>query len=106
MFRHVVLYAYQPQYSDTEINKVYDELDQISARLSGRISYTWGKYSSHEGRNKGYTHCLVTDFSDLEARNAFIDDEVRIEFSKREVLPKMVNGVDSIISFDFEWQDF
>ncbi len=105
MFRHVVLYTYQSHCSDDEIKKVYEELDRISARLPGRISYTWGKYSSHEGRNKGYTHSLVTDFDSVEARNAFIDDEVRIAFSKKEVLPRMINGVDSIVSFDFEWND-
>jgi hypothetical protein len=103
MFRHIVLYGYKAEYSEVEIGKVYTELEQISGRLPGRISYSWGKYNSHEGRNKGYTHALITDFIDEYSRNLFIDDEVRIAFSKREVLPKMINGVDSIISFDFEW---
>lgn len=105
MFRHVVLYTYKEECTDEEIQKVYEELDEICGRLPGRLTYTWGKYDSHEGRNKGYTHCLVTDFEDEAARNAFIDDEVRIEFSKREVLPRMVNGVDSLVSFDFVWKD-
>mgnify|MGYP000667996548 CR=1 FL=1 len=103
MFRHIVLYTYKSEYSDTEIANIYDQLDKISARLKGRISYTWGKYSSHEGRNKGYTHALITDFIDMDARNSFIDDPVRIEFSKNEVIPRMIDGVNSIVSFDFEW---
>lgn len=103
MFRHIVLYSYEAEYSEIEIGKVYAELEQISGRLPGRISYSWGKYNSHEGRNKEFTHALITDFIDEYSHNLFIDDKVRIAFSKREVLPKMVNGVDSIVSFDFEW---
>ncbi len=103
MFRHIVLYTYRVDCSDEEISQVYQELDKISGRLPGRISYSWGKYNSHEGRNRGYTHALITDFIDEHSRNLFIDDEVRIELSKREVLPRMVDGVNSIVSFDFEW---
>ena len=103
MFRHIVLYTYRADCSEDEISRVYEELDRVSARLPGRISYSWGKYNSHEGRNRGYTHALITDFIDEYSRNLFIDDEVRIELSKREVLPRMVDGVNSIVSFDFEW---
>lgn len=103
MFRHIVLYTYRVDCSDEEISQVYQELDKISARLPGRISYSWGKYNSHEGRNRGYTHALITDFIDEHSRNLFIDDEVRIEFSRREVLPRMIDGVNSIVSFDFAW---
>lgn len=105
MFRHIVLYSYREEFSESEISKIYKELKEISGRLPGRISYSWGKYKSHENRNKGYTHALITDFIDEHSRNLFIDDQVRIEFSKREVLPRMINGVDSIVSFDFEWDE-
>ncbi len=101
MIRHVVLYAYRAEFSDNEIANIYNELEEISGKLPGRISYTWGKYESPEGRNQGFTHCLVTDFADETARNAFLTDPIRLAFSKREVLPRMINGVNSIISFDF-----
>ena len=101
MIRHVVLYAYKPEFSDADITKIYTDLDEISKRLPGRLSYTWGKYDSHEGRNQGFTHCLVADFKDASARDAFLNDPVRLEFSKKEVLTRTLNGVDSIVSFDF-----
>jgi len=77
--------------------------NKTHSRLPGRISYTWGKYNSYEKRNKTYTHCLVTDFVDEAARKAFIDDPERIQFSKREVLPRMIGGLDGLVSFDFVW---
>ncbi len=103
MIRHVVLYTYRSDIPDEVIAKVYQELDEISARLPGRISYTWGKYDSKEGRNQGYTHALVTDFADVAGQEAFLNDPVRLAFSKREVMPRMVNGAESVISFDFVW---
>lgn len=103
MIRHVVLYTYRADVSDEIIHSIYKELEVISARLPGRLAYTWGKYDSYEGRNKEYTHCLVTDFVDEAARKAFIDDPLRIAFSQREVLPRMVNGLDGLVSFDFVW---
>lgn len=101
MIRHIVLYTYQADIPESVIEGVYRKLDLISARLPGRLSYTWGKYHSDEGRNKGYTHALVTDFADEAAQKAFLLDPVRLEFSKQEVLPRMVNGLDGLVSFDF-----
>ncbi len=103
MIRHVVLYTYSSDVPESVIADIYDRLDKMSARLPGRLAYTWGKYESDEGRNKGYTHALVTDFVDEDAQKAFLLDPVRIEFSTREVIPRMVNGVDGIVSFDFVW---
>lgn len=103
MIRHVVLYTYRPDVTDDVITDIYTKLDEISAALPGRLAYTWGKYQSDEGRNKGYTHALVTDFVNVAAQQAFLLDSTRIEFSKREVIPRMVNGVDGLVSFDFFW---
>lgn len=105
MIRHVVLYAYRSDVSASTITKIYQDLDKISAKLPGRVSYTWGAYDSDEGRNQGFTHCLVADFADEAARDAFIKDPVRQEFSKQHVLTNTVDGVNSIISFDFIWPE-
>jgi hypothetical protein len=103
MIRHVVLYTYRHDIPEQDIAEIYNKLDAISKRLPGRLAYTWGKYQSDEGRNKGYTHALVTDFVDAAAQKAFLLDPLRLEFSKQEVIPRMVNGVDGIVSFDFVW---
>jgi hypothetical protein len=103
MIRHIVLYTYQPSVSYQTIVDIYTELDKISSRLPGRLSYTWGEYQSPEGRNKGYTHALVTDFANVAAQNAFLNDPIRLEFSQREVIPRMIDGLGGIVSFDFFW---
>ena len=101
MYRHVVLYAWKSSLSLEEIADVYRELDEISAKLTGRLSYTWGTNISKEGRAQGYTHCLVTDFVDEAARDLFINDEARRALSINKVVPNMVDGLNSVVSFDF-----
>lgn len=103
MYRHVVLYTWKNTLSDKEIAEAYHELDEISSRLPGRIGYTWGKNNSKEGRNKGYTHCLVADFADEKGRDLFINDTDRVQLSMKKFVPNMVDGLNSIISFDFEY---
>ena len=101
MFRHVVLYGWKSSLSLDEIAAVYQELDEISAKLPGRLSYTWGTNVSKEGRAQGYTHCLVTDFADEAARDLFINDPARKALSLNKVVPNMVDGLKSVVSFDF-----
>lgn len=100
MYRHVVLYAWKPVLTLEEIAAVYDELDKISAKLPGRIGYTWGTNVSKEGKAQGYTHCLVTDFVDEAARDLFINDEARKALASNKVAPNMEDGIKTI-SFDF-----
>ena len=103
MIRHVVLYRYRADIPDEVIVGIYKELDEISKRLPGRLAYTWGKYHSDEMNNKGYTHALVADFADSAGQQAFLLDNERLQFSKREVVPRVVNGMEGIVSFDFIW---
>ena len=105
MYRHVVLYGWKPSLSLDKIAAVYQELDEISAKLPGRLSYTWGTNVSEQGIAKGYTHCLVTDFVDKEARDLFINDPARKALSLNKVVPNMVDGINSVISFDFICED-
>ena len=80
-----------------EIAAIYDELDEISAKLPGRLSYTWGTNVSKERRPQGHTHCLVTDFVDEAARDLFINAPDQKALSLNKVLPNMVDGLRSVV---------
>jgi len=101
MYRHVVLYGWKSNLTNDEIAKVYQELDEISAKLPGRMEYTWGTNISKQGMAQGYTHCLVVDFIDEEARDLFINDPIRQALSVNKVIPNMIDGMNSVVSFDF-----
>ena len=105
MIRHVVLYTYRKDIPEIEIIKIYKKLGEICKRLPGQLNYTWGKCDPGDGLglNHGYTHSLVTDFVDTAGQQAFMNDPERVALSKNEVVPRMVNGIESIVSFDFVW---
>ncbi len=102
MIRHIVLYTYHSKYSEKDVTQVFNELDAISSRLPGRLCYSFGKYDSNEGRNRDYTHALVVDFENEKARDAFLEDPVRLSFSKEKVVPKMIGGIEGLVSFDYK----
>jgi len=103
MYRHVVLYSWKSSLTFDEIAVIYQELDEISAKLPGRLSYTWGTNVSEQGIAKGYTHCLVTDFADKAGLDYFVNDPARKALSVNKVVPNMVDGINSIVAFDFIW---
>jgi len=103
MIRHVVLYSYRSDIPDEVINKIYEDLDKVSAKLPGRLSYSWGKTDGYDKGCKGYTHSLVMDFEDEKARELFMTDPERAALSKREVLPRMVGGSEGVVWLDFAW---
>ena len=49
MIRHIVLYTYHHDTPEEVITKIYEQLDEISKKLPGRLAYTWEKYQSNEG---------------------------------------------------------
>ncbi len=102
MIRHVVFYSYRKEISEAEIKKVYEDLDKISAALPGRLNYTWGKHDGYDQGHRQYTHCLVVDFKDKAARDLFMTDPKRAEFSNREVAPRMQGGKEGAVWMDFE----
>jgi hypothetical protein len=102
MIRHVVFYSYRSDVPDAEIQKVYEDLDKISEKLPGRLTYTWGKHDGYDQGHRHYTHCLVVDFVDEKARNLFMTDPERAAFSQREVASRMNGGKDGAVWMDFE----
>ena len=103
MIRHVVLYTYRSDIPEADIAKIYHDLKKICERLPGQLNYSWGKCDQSDGlnMNRGYTHALVTDFKDKAAQKAFMEDPERVALSKNEVVPRMVGGIDGVVSFDF-----
>lgn len=103
MIRHVVFYSYRDDVPDSDIQKIYEDLDTLSARLPGRLSYSWGKYDGYDDGHQHYTHCLIIDFKDEAARHLFMTDPERLAFAQREVATRMNGGKNGALWLDFKW---
>ena len=95
--KHIALIKFKDGTPQEQIDKVFDELMDISETISGVEDYVSGPNNSPEGQSQGHTHGFIMTFEDVTARDAYLNhpDHVRV---KKEILPY----VDSVLVFDFE----
>jgi len=95
--KHVALIKFKEGTSQEQIDKVFEQLLDLSETISGIEDYVSGMNSSPEGLNQGFTHGFVMTFTDATARDAYLKHPEH-ERVKVEVLPL----VESVLIFDFE----
>lgn len=100
MITHVVLLRVKQSVPQTEIKRVFDALAALKARIPGIVSYSAGRYSSHEGLNRGYTHGFVMTFATAAARDAYLPHPAH-EQVKGMVLEILEGGLDGVVAFDY-----
>ena len=65
--KHMGLLKFKEGTSEDEINRIFDELMDISENIPGIEDYVSGPNSSPEGLSDGFTHAFVMTFSDAAA---------------------------------------
>jgi hypothetical protein len=95
--KHLALLKFKEGTGPDEIDRVFEQLLELSESIEGIEDYVSGPNTSPEGLNQGFTHGFVMTFQDSATRDAYLvhPDHERV---KTEVLPK----VDSVLVFDFE----
>jgi len=95
--KHIALFKFKEGTTEEQVQKVLDELMDLSETVSGVEDYVAGANNSPEGLNKSYTHGFVMTFTDAAARDAYLRNPDH-EKVKATVLPQ----IDDITIFDFE----
>jgi quinol monooxygenase YgiN len=95
--KHIALFKFKEGTSEEQVQKVLDELMELSENVPGIEDYVAGLNNSPEGLNKGYTHGFVMTFTDAAARDAYLPHPEH-ERIKTEVLPL----IEDVAIFDFE----
>jgi len=95
--KHIALVKFKEGTSEQQIEKLFDEILDITETISGIEDYVSGTNMSPEGLNQGYTHGLIMTFTDAAARDAYLPHPEH-ERVKALLLPQ----VDSVLVFDFE----
>jgi len=95
--KHITLLKFKEGTSQEKIDKVFEELLDLSETLPGIEDYVSGPNNSPEGLTQGFTHGFVMTFENAAARDAYVPhpDHERV---KATLQPH----IDSAIVFDFE----
>ena len=95
--KHIALFNFKAGTSQEQIDKVLEELLDLSEMVAGVQDYVAGANNSPENLNQGFTHGFVMTFENVAARDAYLPhpDHERV---KASVLP----FIESVLVLDFE----
>ncbi|MGJ3448800.1 Dabb family protein [Enterobacter sp. PTB] len=72
MIRHILFITFTDCALAEQILVVRTAFLQIPDRIEGVIGVEWGINNSPEGRNSGFTHCVLMTFADEAARLRYL----------------------------------
>lgn len=72
MIRHILFITFTDSALPEQIQAVRTAFLQIPDRIEGVTSVEWGTNDSPEGKNAGYTHCVLMTFVDEAARQRYL----------------------------------
>lgn len=95
--KHIALIKFKDGTPEEEINRIFDELMDISENIPGIEDYVYGPNMSPEGLGDGFSHAFVMTFADAAARDAYLPHPDHEKF-KSAALPH----IDKVTVVDFE----
>jgi hypothetical protein len=95
--KHIALVKFKEGTSEQQIEKIFDEILDITEAIPGIEDYVSGTNMSPENLNQGYTHGLTMTFTDAAARDSYLTHP---EHERVQAL--IQPSVDSVLVFDFE----
>ncbi|MCZ2722010.1 Dabb family protein [Marinomonas sp. 15G1-11] len=97
MIRHILFIKFNEDVREKDIASIFMVFRGINTKIPGIETVDCGKNNSQEGLNKGYTHCVVIDFVDESARDAYLPHPDHEEL-KQQFIPML----EDIVVLDYE----
>jgi hypothetical protein len=99
MIRHIVLIRFRPEVTEAQIDRIFEALPALSARLPGVLGMAFGRSESPEKIERGYLHGFTIDFTDWAALATYQADAGHKAFGGALVAHAQ-GGIDGILVFD------
>jgi Stress responsive A/B Barrel Domain len=101
LIRHIVLARFRHDVAASEIAAVFDDLRRLRQHLPGMLAFHAGPNTSHEGRNRGYSHAFTVDFADAAALAAYDADPAHKAAGAR-LVAACEGGLDGLLVIDID----
>ena len=101
MIVHLVLLKVKKRVPAAKTARVMRSIGALRRTIRGITGFTWGRYSSPEGLDRGFTHGFCMTFKDAKSRDAYLPHPAH-EIVKGEVLEILDGGVKGVLAFDYE----
>jgi hypothetical protein len=95
--KHIALLKFKEGTPEEQIQKIFDEILDMTESIQGIEDYVSGPNSSPESLNQGFTHGVIMTFTDAAARDGYLNHP-----EHQRVHGLLGSVVDSRLTFDFE----
>ena len=89
IYRHVVLFKFHDGTSNDRVEVIEQAFRALCAELPFVLDFEWGRNSSPENLNEGYTHCFIVTFANEKDRDTYLPHPVHQAFCRTHLDPNL-----------------
>lgn len=101
IIRHLVLLEFKKETLPEDVTSIENQLKACTQQIPGAAFSCFCEYIGLTD-NKNFTHYFFIDFEDAGARDKYLEDPEHQRIASKEIMPKLFDGVNSVIVFDYE----
>lgn len=79
-YRHVVLFQFKDSTSEETVQKIENAFRALCASLPCVQGFEWGRNSSPENLDMGFTHCFIVTFASPADRDIYLPHPAHVAF--------------------------
>jgi hypothetical protein len=98
LYRHVVLFKFKPETGAETLGDIEAAFAALAAKLPFIVDFEWGRNSSPENLDRGYTHCFIVSFQDAAGRDLYLPHPAHLAFCREYLDPNL----DEVCVVDFK----
>ncbi|TXI94269.1 MAG: Dabb family protein [Neisseriales bacterium] len=103
MIKHIVLLAFSPTVEESKIKKSIEKLGALrNKEVPEILSFSYGKNCSPESLDQGFNYAFVMEFANEKTRDIYLKSVAHKAIAQNEILPLLVNGIQSAIVLDYK----
>ena len=95
---HIVLFKFKPTSSPDDIKACFLRLAQLSQQMPEIQSFAWGKYSSQEGLNQGFSYGFTMTFATEADRDCYLTHPEHVRLA--QFIQNHIEFPSGVIAFD------
>jgi len=97
MIRHILLIKFKVSTEKIQIDELKTLFEAMPHKIEGVASVEWGENNSPEGKNQGYSYCVLINFTDQKGRENYLPhpEHNKLKQTFRPIL-------EDIIVFDYQ----
>ncbi len=88
-YRHVVLFKFFEKTPADTVGEIEKAFQKFAGSLSFVTGFEWGRNSSPEGLDQGFTHCFIVSFGSPADRDLYLPHPEHQAFCRRYLDPHL-----------------